>query len=45
MGVLVLAAGGITYRSLEELEAMQASGVAELIGENCQYKYFREIVK
>ena len=45
MGVLVLAAGGITYRSLEELETMTASGAAELIGENCQYKYFREVVK
>lgn len=45
MGVLVLVAGGMAYRSLEELEAMTASGAAELIGENCQYKYFREVVK
>ncbi len=45
LGVLLLATGGMTYRPLEELEAMTASGAAELIGENCQYKYFREVVK
>ncbi len=45
MGVLVLAASGMTYRPIEELEAMAVSGAVELIGENCQYKYFREIAK
>lgn len=45
MGVLILAASGMTYRPLKELESMVAAGAAELIGENCQYKYFREVVK
>ena len=42
-GVLVLSSGGLEYRSLGELEAMQASGAAELVGENYQYKYFKQI--
>ncbi len=45
MGVLVLAHGGVEYRKLGELEAMQAAGVVKLIGENCQYKIFAEIRK
>lgn len=45
MGVLVFAESGMEYRALGELEKMAADGLAELIGENCQYKYFKEIAK